>query len=191
MATRLFTMATAVLVTIVTASALQQAQEVQRVRSVAKNVSRGNVTVTVVHPDVMFNGFEQPFEVTVTSDREIMFRYGNDVREVLGVYVLGPWGPVKPKDEHWMRGESRCGDATPVTISKDKPWKVQFKLSDLFEMPDGHGRKMEEGKYQVNVKFFVRGSEMQRPADAEPVHVTVEPLARFRDTQELLDWHVR
>lgn len=175
----------AVLVTMAGAWALEPAATLQRSRVVtARNIARGNVSVTVDAPATLYERADKPIEVTVTSDRPITFRYGNDVREVLGVYVLGPWGPIKPKSEHWMLGESRCADAQPVTISRDKPWKVQFKLSDLFELPDGRGANLEQGKYQVNVKFFVRGQGLDRPADAAPVYLTVESLAVFRTGTE-------
>ena len=178
-------MVAAVLLMMAGAWALEPGPYMQLARTTtARNISHGIVSVAVDAPQMLIRGADKPFEVTVTSDRDITFRYGKDVREVLGVYVLGPWGPVKPKSEHWMLGESRCADAQPVTIAKDKPWKVQFKLSDLFELPDGHGTNLEQGQYQVNVKFFVRGQDLDRPVDAAPVYLTVQPLAQFRHATE-------
>src|SRR5438270_13823625 len=152
MDTRISTvMVAAVLLMMAGAWALEPGPYMQLARvTTARNISHGNVSVAVDAPQMLIQGADKPIEVTVTSDRDITFRYGKDVREVLGVYVLGPWGPVKPKSEHWMLGESRCADAQPVTIAEDKPWKVQFKLSDLFELPVGHGQELEQGQYQVN-----------------------------------------
>jgi len=187
MATRISIMVAAVLLMIVTASALQPAPSAQRVQPVTRNTSRGEVKVTVEHSGVMFKGFETPFEVTVTSDREITFQYGNDVREVLGVYLLGPWGPIKPKHDDWLN--RRHKDSEPITISKDKPWKVQFKLSEFFDVfANPHGRQWEEGKYQVNVKFFADGLDLNQPVDSEPVSFTVGPLAVFRSEQSIRDF---
>lgn len=181
MTTRNWLIAAAMLFIVAAAWGLEPGPYMRLARvTTARNISHGNISVAVDAPQLLIQGADKPFEVTVTSDREITFRYGKDVREVLGVYVLGPWGPVKPKSEHWMLGESRCGDAQPVTIAKDKPWKVQFKLSDLFELPDGHGQELEQGQYQVNVKFFVGGQGLDRPVDAAPVFLTVQPIVQFR-----------
>ena len=115
----------------------------------------------------------QDITVTVTlsaSDvQKREFDFGS-FPQCFGVYILGPWGPIQPdvkkvRPENWMHQEH--SPAKRIVVTKDRPFKTFFKLSDYF--PITHSSIFRPGEYQMNIKFFDVGLGMPRPIDSGPV----------------------
>lgn len=122
-------------------------------------------------------GEEITLSVTVLteSDQVHTFQLGDPV-QVLGIYVLGPWGFVQPdpervRPENWMH--QGHFSSRPITVTKNAPWKFTFKLSAYYRVADP--KEFRPGEYQLNIKFYSTYLKMETPITSEPIRFTILP----------------
>ena len=107
-----------------------------------------------------------------TDGRKHTFSIGA-IPSCFGIYVLGPWGPVPSHSvRNWMHGQ--MSGARQVVITPDKPFTIQFRLSEFFRIsaadavPHHRPTEITPGEYQLNIRFFAEELLIPEPVSCGP-----------------------
>lgn len=121
--------------------------------------------------------------LTITPDDEQRHIVGvASFAQLAGIYILGPWGPMKTTIPaiHWMHGQASI--PTSLECSRARPLILRAKLSEFFTMTRNNPAVVGDtektgfflpGRYQVNVKFRASDLKMSAPIDTGPVYFNV------------------